>query len=108
MYPKDPREKFYNDLSDDEASKYVAKLVHHSLEAARTPLTYEAYRDVPSNFIFCTQDAGFPYQGQQKIALMLGNGAQTYTIDSGHCPMLSQPDAVVDAIRDIATKAAST
>lgn len=102
MYPKDPRQTFYSDLDDSEAAKYVGKLVHHSLEAVRTPLTYEAYRDVPTNYIYCTQDTGFPLEGQKKISGILGEGlVKTYSIDAGHCPMLSQPQAVADAILDV-------
>jgi pimeloyl-ACP methyl ester carboxylesterase len=30
-------------------------------------------------------------------------GATTYEVESSHCPMLSHPDVVLDAIRNLAT-----
>ncbi|KAF5860703.1 hypothetical protein ETB97_001210 [Aspergillus alliaceus] len=108
MYPKSPRERFYNDLDDESASKYLAAIVHHAPETMRTPLTYEAYRDVPTNYIFCTRDAGFPLVAQQKIATIPGEGVvRTYSIDAGHFAMLSQPQAVADVIDDVATRVAT-
>ncbi|KAJ5091386.1 alpha/beta-hydrolase [Penicillium alfredii] len=107
MYPKDPREKFYNDLDDETASKYLAAIVHHAPETMRTPLTYEAYCDVPTNYILCTRDAGFPLFAQQKIAAIPGEGVvRTYSVDAGHFAMLSQPQAVADVIHDVATRIA--
>lgn len=106
MYPKDPKEKFYSDLDDETASKYLAAIVPHAPEAMRTPLTYEAYRDVPSNYFLCTRDTSFPLVGQQKISSIPGEGVmRTYSIDGGHFAMLSQPQAVADAIHDVAMKA---
>jgi pimeloyl-ACP methyl ester carboxylesterase len=107
MYPKNPGEKFYNDLDDDAAEKYLAALVHHAPETMRTRLTYEAYRDVPSNYIFCTRDAGFPLIAQKRIASIPGEGVGTYSIDAGHFAMLSQPQAVADVIVDVAMRAAA-
>lgn len=106
MYPKDPKEKFYNDMDDETASKYLAAIVPHAPETMRTPLTYAAYHDVPSNYIFCTRDAGFPLFAQQRIAAIPGEGVvHPYSVDGGHFAMLSQPQAVADVIHDVATRA---
>ncbi|KAF7587439.1 hypothetical protein BBP40_007235 [Aspergillus hancockii] len=84
MYPKNPRENFYNDLDDETASKYLNALVHHSPEAMRTPLTYEAYREVPTSYILCERDVGFPVVAQQRIAGIPGEGVvRTYSVDGG-------------------------
>ena len=107
MYPKDPREKFYNDMDDETASKYLAAIVPHAPETMRTPLTYAAYHDVPTSYIFCTQDAGFPLSAQQRIAAIPGEGAvHTYSVDGGHFSMLSQPQAVADVIHDVSMSVA--
>ncbi|KAJ5805295.1 alpha/beta-hydrolase [Penicillium riverlandense] len=108
MYPKDPREKFYSDMDDETASKYLAAIVPHAPETMRTPLTYAAYHDVPTNYIFCTRDAGFPLFAQQRIAAIPGEGVvRPYTVDGGHFAMLSQPQAVADVIHDVAMRAAA-
>ncbi|KAH8423411.1 alpha/beta hydrolase [Aspergillus melleus] len=105
MYPKNPRENFYSDLDDETAAKHLAALVTHAPEAMRTPLTYEAYRDVPTSYILCTRDVGFPVVAQQSIAGIPGEGVvRTYDVDGGHCAMLSQPQAVADVIHDVAKR----
>jgi pimeloyl-ACP methyl ester carboxylesterase len=105
MYPKNPREMFYGDLDDQAASKYLAEIVPHAPEAMNTPLTYAAYHDVPTSYILCARDVGFPLFAQQKIAGIPGEGVvRTYTVDGGHFAMLSQPQAVADAIQDAATR----
>lgn len=103
MYPKEPRQRFYNDLDDETAAKYSNALVPHAPAAMRSPLTYEAYRHVPSHYILCTQDTAFPLVAQQMIANMPGEGVvRTHSVDGGHFAMLSQPKPVADVIRDIA------
>ncbi|KAL3490734.1 alpha/beta-hydrolase [Aspergillus germanicus] len=105
MYPKNPREIFYGDLDDEAASKYLAEIVPHAPEAMHTPLTYAAYYDVPTSYILCARDVGFPLFAQQKIAGIPGEGVvRTYTVDGGHFSMLSQPQAVADAIQGAATR----
>ncbi|KAL3443284.1 alpha/beta-hydrolase [Aspergillus insuetus] len=105
MYPKKPKEMFYGDLDDEAASKYLAEIVPHAPEAMHTPLTYAAYYDVPTSYILCARDVGFPLFAQRKIAGIPGEGVvRTYTVDGGHFAMLSQPQAVADAIQDVATR----
>ncbi|KAL3466967.1 alpha/beta-hydrolase [Aspergillus heterothallicus] len=105
MYPKNPREMFYNDLDDEAASKYLAEIVPHAPECMKSPLTYAAYHDVPTNYILCARDVGFPLVAQQQIAGIPGEGVvRTYTVDGGHFAMLSQPNAVAEAIQDVATR----
>lgn len=108
MYPKNPRERFYNDLDDETAEKYLAAIVYQAAPCVHTPLTYEAYRDVPTSYLFCTKDAGFPLIAQQMMAKIPGEGAvRTYSIDAGHFAMLSQPEAVAVVIHQAAEAAVS-
>ncbi|PLB45813.1 alpha/beta-hydrolase [Aspergillus steynii IBT 23096] len=103
MYPKNPRESFYNDMDDETAAKHLAALVHHAPEAMRTPMTYEAYRDVPTSYILCNLDASFSLAAQQMVAGIPGEGVvRTYPVDGGHFAMLSQPQAVAEVIQEIA------
>ncbi|KAL2832213.1 alpha/beta-hydrolase [Aspergillus pseudoustus] len=107
MHPKNPREMFYSDLDDETALKYLAGIVPHAPECMQNPLTYAAYRDVPTSYILCARDVGFPVTAQQQIAGIPGEGVvRTYTIDGGHFAMLSQPNAVAEAIQDAATRLA--
>lgn len=107
MIPKNAREKFYNDLDDDAAEKYLADIVPHAPAAMSTPLTYAAYREVDTSYIFCTKDTGFPLAGQQKIAAIAGKDwVHTYSVDAGHFAMLSRPGDVAKAVMDVASRVA--
>lgn len=100
-HPSDPRNQFYNDLDDETAARYVDSLVHHAMPAFLTPLTYEAYRDVPTSYLLCEHDKAIRPDFQKKMATSLGEGVvRTYTCASGHSPMLSMPEKVVDVIHD--------
>lgn len=78
-------------------------LVHHSMPAFATPLTYEAYRDVPVSYLFCERDEAILPAFQKQMAAFPGGGAvRTYTCTSGHSPMISMPEKVVDVIQDTA------
>ena len=104
-YAKSPRERFYNDLDDETAAKHVADLVHHAKPSFCTPLTYEAYRDVPTHYLLCKQDTCIPVFLQQIMAGMPGEGlVRTHECEAGHVPMLGAPQAVVDVIHAAATE----
>lgn len=101
--PKDPRGKFYNDLDDETAAKHVAALVYHAKTSFYTPLSWEAYRHVPTTFLLCRQDTSMSFEVQQGMVAAVGEGAvRTYTCDGGHCPMLRVPQAVAEVIHDTA------
>ncbi|KAJ6111767.1 hypothetical protein N7523_007828 [Penicillium sp. IBT 18751x] len=106
VYPKNPRAVFYNDLDDENAAKYVSKLVYQAKPSFCTPLMYEAYRDVPAHYLLCKQDASIPLSAQRMMAAMPGRGfVQTYECDAGHCAMLSAPQDVADVIHNVSTRA---
>ncbi|KAI9039358.1 alpha/beta hydrolase [Aspergillus affinis] len=108
MQPKNPRETFYSDLGDETAAKHLAALIPHAPESMRTPLTYEAYRDVSTSYIICTRDAVFQAVAQKRMADSPGEGVvRKYEVDGGHCAMLGQSQAVADVIHDVATRVAA-
>ena len=102
-HPKDPRNKFFNDLDDETAAKHIAALVPHAAASYRTPLTYEGYRDVPTTYLICKKDASMKLEFQQLMATIPGEGTRTIVCEGGHFPMLSVPKAVADAIHDAAS-----
>ncbi|KAH7111148.1 Alpha/beta hydrolase fold-1 [Dactylonectria estremocensis] len=103
-YFTDPIPKFYNDLDEDMARNYAASLVYHAKPSFFTPLTYEAYHDVPSTYLFCEKDACFPLAVQQAMAAMPGDGVvQTRTCTGSHSAMLSVPQAVADVVQAAAS-----
>ncbi|KAL2811947.1 hypothetical protein BJX63DRAFT_397656 [Aspergillus granulosus] len=107
MYSKNPREMFYNDLDDETETKYLAEIVSRAPECMQSPLTYTAYYDVPTSYILCARDVGFPIVAQQQIAGIPGDEVvRTYTVDGGHFAMLSQPQAVAEITQDVTTRLA--
>jgi hypothetical protein len=65
-----------------------------------SPLTYEAYRVIPAAYIFCTEDRAFPLAGQQNVVQTTGI-QRTTSLRASHSPFLSDPNGVVDFIREL-------
>lgn len=100
-----PEEIFYNDLSADEAKKSVDTLTHHSYKCLSSKLTYPAYKDIPTTYLFCKKDNAIPLFVQEKMvgdAKALGVQIDTETFDASHSPFLSMPDQVVASCRKAA------
>lgn len=53
-------------------------------------------------FIFCSEDNALPFPMQKAMAGQFGPDAETYTIKSGHCPYLSIPDQLLEALEKAA------
>ncbi|KAJ5998661.1 hypothetical protein N7451_006471 [Penicillium sp. IBT 35674x] len=105
LWPKNARDMFFNDLDDDVAEKYLAKIVYQAVPSFHTPLTYEGYRSVPTSYLVCTKDATILPVHQLAQTAMLGEGGiRTYSVDAGHFPMLGKPQAVADVIHDVASR----
>jgi pimeloyl-ACP methyl ester carboxylesterase len=73
--------------------------------ARRGPVRSEglgvAWRTKPSAYVVATQDHSVHPDLHRFSAKRMG--ATTYEVESSHCPMLSHPDVVLDAIRNLAT-----
>lgn len=67
-------------------------------------VTTAAWKTRPS-WVIVVDDRMVPPQHERDTAKRIG--ATTVTLDSGHVPMLSQPQAVADVIIDAATRAGS-
>ena len=65
-----------------------------------------AWRTKPSAFVVATQDHSVHPDLHRDSAKRMG--ATTYEVDSAHCAMLSHPDVVLDAIRNLVTSVQGT
>ena len=113
----DPASHFYNDLSKEEADKWVKALVQHP-----TVCQYEGIQDAALKqeiggrmawrdaarvvYIKCMKDAGLPHFVQQmmvdRIETEGGIGKGTVNIEvleSSHSPFLSMPEKVVEIVK---------
>lgn len=94
---------FYNDLELPEQEKWVGRLKHHNFDLImRTPVTYAAWKHLPTTYIFCTEDNTIIYQTQQNLverARKEGLHLRTERLEASHSPFLSMPEAVGDCVR---------
>ncbi|MFJ4224818.1 alpha/beta fold hydrolase [Microbacterium sp. NPDC089695] len=88
----DPFVSFYHDVPRELAAEAIGReRAHPSETAMRTPWPLEAWPDVPTEVIVCTQDRFFPASFLRQLASdRLGVVADE--IDGGHCVALSRPD----------------
>ncbi|KAI1333059.1 alpha/beta-hydrolase [Xylariaceae sp. FL0255] len=100
---KDAAKILYSDLPAEEAEYWESKVVDQSWAVQTTEITQDAYRDVPSTYVVCEKDKGPPPQAQEMWAL--ASNSRVLRLDSGHSPMLSRTEELVDLIDEAITKA---
>ena len=53
---KNPEDIFYNDMNDEEAQRWIAKLQTQSEGVYTTEVTYAAWRHIPTTFVRAVED----------------------------------------------------
>lgn len=92
----------FNDLPPAEQEKWAKEMTHTSAALFATPAAYEPWaHGVPCSYIFTELDGGIPFPAQQGMAQLLGPGAKSATLKSGHCPFLSMPGDLIKAIESV-------
>jgi pimeloyl-ACP methyl ester carboxylesterase len=96
-----PEEIFYHDCDPAQIQSAIAALQPHSYQTFHSPCTYAAWKDVPSTYLYCIQDAAIPLAVQKMMVEGTGQGSgmRTETVDASHSPFFSKPDEVTAAIR---------
>ncbi|MCJ1397682.1 hypothetical protein MMC11_000878 [Xylographa trunciseda] len=94
---------FYNDLAPVEAAHWVAQLQPQAMGVFHSPLTYAAWRDVPSTMVVCEADLAMPpakVEGMVEEARALGAAEIVVErIGGGHFPMLGRVEELVGVLR---------
>ncbi|POS82580.1 hypothetical protein EPUL_006207, partial [Erysiphe pulchra] len=89
----------FNDLSSEIATRASDEMTHSSASTFVTPSMYEPWANgVSCDYIFTTEDNAIPHPLQENMAKQLGPNANSVTLKSGHCPFLSIPDKLLEAI----------
>lgn len=103
---EDPLVSFYHDVPHALASDALSlERAHPSAAAMRTPWPMDAWPDVPTRMIVCTEDRFFPAAFLRDLAAeRLGVVADE--IAGSHCVMLSRPEELARMLIDIADGAA--
>ena len=101
MSPDDAKRLWYHDVPREEAEEVASTLKPQSIGVFWSVTTTAAWRYIPSAYVLCKNDRAFPKQ----LAEILLKGAKSMgpnmvdiveECESGHFPMLSKPDWVVD------------
>ncbi|KJZ73458.1 hypothetical protein HIM_07252 [Hirsutella minnesotensis 3608] len=92
---------FYPDLAPEERDKWLARCTKHPKVCSfYTPKT-TSYDRVDVAYVFCERDEAFPLAGQKAMVQGLkerGVQFREATLDSGHFPMLSMPEALANLV----------
>jgi pimeloyl-ACP methyl ester carboxylesterase len=94
-------ESFAGDLSEEEKEIVWATAAPPAANLFNEKVPGAAWRTKPSAYIVAAQDHAVNPELERFSAERMG--ATTYEVESSHVPMLSHPDIVLDAIRNLAT-----
>ncbi|OTB09338.1 hypothetical protein M426DRAFT_17989 [Hypoxylon sp. CI-4A] len=104
--PCDARASFVDpSLDDAEASMYLSTLVRSNGRCFFQPLEHAAWREFPSvAYIYTTADMMVPIHYQKNIVEGVeknGVKVQTFEMNTGHCPCLTDAQGVVDIVNSV-------
>jgi pimeloyl-ACP methyl ester carboxylesterase len=94
-------ESFAGDLSEEEKQVVWAAAAPPAVGLFDEKVPGVAWRTKPSAYIVAAQDHAVHPELERSAAKRMG--ATTYEVESSHVAMLSHPDIVLDAIRNLAT-----
>ncbi|KAI1313280.1 catalytic protein [Xylaria venustula] len=93
---KNTAEILYHDLPATEAQYWESKTIDQSYAVQTTTITNEGFRYVRSTYVVCENDRGPPPQFQEMIGKTAGSNV--IKLNSGHSPMLSHTEKLVEMI----------
>ncbi|MCJ1353416.1 MAG: hypothetical protein MMC33_003402 [Icmadophila ericetorum] len=100
MHCAAPEKLLFNDLDESTAQNWIKTLKPQPAADWDDTITYCGWKDVPSVYLICEGDAVIPPPMQQQLAGLAGSKVETCA--SGHMPMLSMPEKVVEVIKGAA------
>jgi len=95
---EDPYVSFYHDVPRELAEEAMSRERAHPSEASMaSPWPLDAWPDVPTRFVLCTEDRFFPPDFFRRLVAERLNITPD-EIESGHCPALSRPKELADIL----------
>ncbi len=92
-------ESLYHDC-DAETTKWAAEqLCSEHLDIFITPANNAPWKQIDTTYVICSKDRVFPVSAQERLSRLCNH---RIIWDTGHSPMLSQPDIVVSLLNDMA------
>jgi pimeloyl-ACP methyl ester carboxylesterase len=102
---RDSIDRFAGDLSAQELQLVWATHAAPVADLFNQKVAGTAWRSKPTWYVLATQDRTVHPLLQRSVAQRMG--ARTHEVNSSHVPMLSQPQFVLDVIRDAAAACAT-
>ena len=104
----DPYVSFYHDVPRELAEEAISKERAHPSQASMVaPWPLDAWPNVPTKFVLCSQDRFFP-PGFFRRLVTERLGVEPDEIASGHCVALSRPKELADLFEGYAATASAT
>lgn len=100
MYCRDPKNILFNDLSPSDASYWISKLSCQPASGWDDVVDYVGWKNVPSTYLLCEQDALLDLEMQTQMAKWAGSEIER--CNAGHCCMIGQPQRVMEVVRKAA------
>lgn len=102
--PEALKDVLYADCSDEDVALARLSLVPEPVKPLATPLrlTEERWGSIPRDYVVCTKDRTIGPKFQRRMAAE-GACRRILTLDAGHSPFFSAPDALVKQLVSIAT-----
>ncbi|KAF2101692.1 alpha/beta-hydrolase [Rhizodiscina lignyota] len=101
-YVRDTEPWFYNECSLELQAEAKKHLRSHAWKAFMSPLTYEAFRHLPSTYLMCENDQAVKIEIQEAIVAANPECWKIERCDGDHSPFLSRPEFTVGVIRKAA------
>ncbi|OKL62293.1 hypothetical protein UA08_02305 [Talaromyces atroroseus] len=92
-----PETSLFGDLPEDEKKKWLTLLKPQPSQGWDDTVTYTGWKDVPSVYLICEQDALLPVFLQEQFAGLANS--KIVRCSAGHMPQLSQPERVAEVIK---------
>ncbi|KAH7129122.1 Alpha/beta hydrolase fold-1 [Dactylonectria macrodidyma] len=91
-----------NDLDADARKIWSKEMTHSALGLFTTASNFEPWANsIPIAYIFCTEDNAITYPIQQQMALQAGPDLAFANLHAGHCPYISVPYDLLEAVETI-------
>jgi pimeloyl-ACP methyl ester carboxylesterase len=92
----------YATFPSHPSSRFANKI---TTRVGQSPITYAAWRYIPTSYLLCTEDKAIPLAVQEKMVERAeGKVDVVEKVNAGHSPFLSQADVVERLIRRAASE----
>ncbi|KAK3074071.1 hypothetical protein LTR53_003783 [Teratosphaeriaceae sp. CCFEE 6253] len=92
-------EIFYNDCTPEQIEAASRDIRRQNTNCFLLPLTYAAWKHIPSTYLVCEADQAIPLPAQEAMIAQPGAMFTVERCKAGHSPFLSMPDFTAEVVR---------